>query len=313
MQAQLQINQQLQQQKQDLVHCNNSFGMLLSSLESFFIKSGYNITVLFGYYNHFNDISWKSLDEIKSQLYVDLMLYKMQKEAFFKKYKEIYFPDYPPIKDIIQVIEQWKKISNTREEKKICDEVLDLINDKNAKSMSYYYGKIENIKSSSIADPTKSFQMSNKIHDIMDKRDEKISKDLMKNPNTKFGIEIGRAPGSSEFSHLEKNIDIKKNKSPEQLKFEKDIVPKFKSLFKIINEYSTQRHFLDLSKFYHNFIPIETESKSKDLGFIFKEINIDQMIKIIDELISKEQNRDYSSAFKNLREFLISLKNTFNR
>ena len=51
-QTQKQDYSQLQKKKQDQVHCNNSFGMLLSSMESFLIKSGYNISVLFGHYNH---------------------------------------------------------------------------------------------------------------------------------------------------------------------------------------------------------------------------------------------------------------------
>lgn len=315
MQSQIQIDQQLQQQKQDLVHCNNSFGMLLSSLESFFIKSGYKITVLFGYYNHFNDISWKSLEEIKSQLYIDLMLYKMQKEAFYKKYKEIYFPDYPPIKEIIQVIVQWKNNAKNKEERKLCDEVLDLINDKNAKSMSYYYEKIEKIKCPSKVDPIKGFQMSNKIHNIMDKRDEKIFNELRKDPNTKFGLEIGKPIGNSEFSHLGNNIDITNTKSQEQLNFEEEIIIKLKSLFKIIKDYDNGSS-LNLGDLYENYSYIKikfSENKDKDLEFIFRKIKIDHKIKRIDNLIKKEKNQEYLKAFTSVRELLLTLNCNFYR
>ena len=56
MQVQAQSNLQLLRQKEDFVSCNNTFGMLLSTMESFFIKSGYKLSVLFGNYNYFNDV-----------------------------------------------------------------------------------------------------------------------------------------------------------------------------------------------------------------------------------------------------------------
>lgn len=308
-QTQILDYQQLQQQKQDLVHCNNSFGMLLSSVESFFIKSGYNIRVLFGYYNHFNDISWKTKDEIKSQLYLDLMLYKSQKKAFFTKYNEVYFPDSPPINEIIQVIEQWKKIAKNKEEKKICDEILDLINDKNAKPMSYYYKQIEGIESSFKADPTKSFQFSNKIHNIMDKRNEWINDELRRNPNAHFGLEIGKQPGTSEFSPLGNNINMSYSNSTEQLNLEHDITNKMNDLICIIKNYKSNSK-LNLKLLYENcmYITIKID-ENRDLRFLFKNFNIDNQLKNVKILIeneNKQNNIDALNTFKDLLDKLIN-------
>ena len=130
---------------------------------------------MFGYYNHFNDISWKTKNEIKSQLYLDLLGYKIQKSAYFKKYKQVHQPDYPPISEISKIVKKWKKIAVKEEEKKLCDEIIDLIEDKNIKPISHYQQLIENTYTSSQSDPIKSLTMANKIHDIMDKRDAQIN------------------------------------------------------------------------------------------------------------------------------------------
>ena len=42
-QTQAQLNSQLVKQKQDFVSCNNTFGILLSTMESFLIISGYKL------------------------------------------------------------------------------------------------------------------------------------------------------------------------------------------------------------------------------------------------------------------------------
>lgn len=308
---QIQVNKELQQQKQDLEHCNNSFGMLLSSLESFFIKSGYNIRVLFGYYNHFNDISWKSLDEIKSQLYVDLMLYKMQKQAFLKKYRVVYLPDYPPIKDIINVIEEWKGMAKNKEEKKICDELLDLINDKNIKPMSYYYNKIEKIKPSSQVDPTKGIIMSNKIHNIMDKRAEEINEKILNNPDEKFGLKMGKELNSSEFSHLGNDIHMA-TKSLEQINFENEIRTKIKDLDSIIKNYEDNKK-LNFKTIYDNISFVkESLKQNKDFEFLFQVINMDNFLKRLRKLIDKEKDSNNLDALESIQSLIVRLKNKIN-
>ena len=95
-------------------HCNNSFGMPLSSMESLFIKTGYNITILFGHYNHFNDVTWKIKEQIRDQLYTDLMAYKNTKIAYSQKYGKFDFPD----EEIIKIIQKWKIIAKDKQEKK---------------------------------------------------------------------------------------------------------------------------------------------------------------------------------------------------
>lgn len=85
-QKQSQDYSQLQRQKQDLVHCNNSFGKLLFSMEILLIKSGYNFKEFFGYYNHFNNASRKTKEKIRVQINLDLMANKIQKIAYNQKY-----------------------------------------------------------------------------------------------------------------------------------------------------------------------------------------------------------------------------------
>ena len=147
---------QIQKQKEDFIHCINSFGMLLSSMESLFLKSGYNIKISFGHYNHFNDTFWKTKEEIKSQIYTDLMAYKIQKIAYTKKYGKFDYPDEPPIEEIIKIVQKWKSLANNRQEENLCNEILDLINDTNQKPISYYQSRVENVQSSTRADPIES-------------------------------------------------------------------------------------------------------------------------------------------------------------
>ena len=298
---------QLQQQKQDIVHCNNSFGMLLSSMESYLIKSKYNISVLFGYYNHFNDISWKTKEEIKSQLYVDLMGYKMQKSAYFKKYHEAYQPDFPPISEICKIIKKWKELAGKKEEKKLCDEILDLINDTNEKNLSYYEKIVEDIDSSSSqTDPIKSLQMSNQIHNIMDKRDEEIRNKLEKNQNAKFGLEIGKQSGNSEFSNLQKDIDIK-NKDQKQKLFEDKISNQMQIILGIIKNVSKSINLddnnLDSNIKKADELIEEYYTKYQNSKFLFENFNIKDIINEINSII-----QNYT-VLENAKAFFEKIKN----
>ena len=297
-QAQALDYSQLQQQKQDLVHCNNSFGMLLSSLESYLIKCNYNLSVMFGYYNHFNDISWKSKNEIKAQLYLDLLGYKIQKSAYFKKYQTVHQPDYPPISEISKIVKKWKKKAEKEEEKKLCDEILDLIEDKNNKPISYYQQLIENTNSSSHSDPIKSLTMANKIHDIMDKRDAQISNEIQKNPNAKFGLEIGKQPGTSEFSNLPKNLDIINN-DPAQKIMEDNIVNQINIIVKILEKYYNN-NILESNSLLKNIQGAEKSIdeyyiKYKNLNFIFQNFNIDSILKSLN--YSNGNALEYAKTF----------------
>ena len=272
-QSQMQDYSQLQKQKQDLVHCNNSFGMLLSSMESLFIKSDYDISVLFGHYNHFNDISWKTKDQIKSQVYTDLMAYKIQKLAYKQKYGKFDYPDFPP-----------------KEERNLCDEILDLINDKNERPISYYQGRVQNTRSYNRADPVESFQFSNRIHDQIDVRNENINNTLYKDPNTKFGLEIGKKPGTSEFSSLRRNIDVTP-KDQKQLKDENDIVTKLNDLINKYPNYMNNYSHLNVNegkecdKLVENINNKINKYKAKyqNLDFLKSEIHVDNEIKHVRE------------------------------
>ena len=314
MQTQKQDYTQLQKQKQDLVHCNNSFGMLLSSMESLFIKSGYKISVFFGYYNHFNDITWKTKEEIRAQLYTDLLAYKIQKMAYIKKYKKFDYPDYPPIKEIIKIIEKWKDIAKNKDEQILCDEILDLINDSNQKSINYYQTKVENESYFNKADIKKSLILSNKIHDKIDKRYEKINIQIEKEPESKFGLEIGKNPGISEFSDIYQNLDIDNN-SNEIKNFEKKIAKNVKELLEkcgIYYRYNNYDIVNELDSLYQNLQKyfIEYYSRFKNLDFLCSYFKMDNEISLLEKYAnnSKERERDI-----NKYKIFIQIKNLFDK
>ena len=294
-QTQMQDYTQLQKQKQDLVHCNNSFGMLLSSMESLFIKSNYNISVLFGHYNHFNDISWKTKEQIKSQVYTDLMAYKIQKLAYSQKYGKFDYPDYPPIEEVIGIVEKWKKMAKERDEIKLCDEILDLINDTNVKPISYYQGRVQSTRSFSNADPVECLQFSNKIHDKIDFRNQSINNEIYRNPGTKYGLEIGKKPGTSEFSSLRRNIDVRP-KEQQQINEEKVIeskintlIEKYQAFFQynttIYEEKDFEKLLGDVEKKINKYA-----DKYKDLDFLKSRIHIDNEIKKVKNCAKYVQN-----------------------
>ena len=279
MQAQEQSNLHLLRQKEDLVSCNNTFGMLLSTMESLFIKSGYKLSVLFGHYNYFNDVSWKSKQDIKNQLYTNLMAYKISKMAYVKKYGKFDYPDFPPIEKIIEIINQWKNLSKDPEEKKLCDEILDLINDANQKPLSYYQNRIENTHSDSRADPIQQLQFSSQIHNIIDKRNEQLKNQLEQNPNAKFGLNMGEQPGNSEFSRIAipnpaKNID------PLKLELEKGINIRIKSLFNSLDLFLKtkdsnllDRDYKDLKNQLNIYF-----NKYGNINFIYENNNIEEFL-----------------------------------
>ena len=203
---------QLQRQKQDLVHCNNSFGKLVFSMEILLIKSGYNLKELFGYNNHFNNASRKTKEKIRAQINLDLMANKIQKIAYNQKYKKYDYPNSPPIKDIIKMIKNWKASAKEKDLQKLCNNILDLIKDENEKPISFYQSRAENTKSATRADPVENVQMANKIYNIMDKRNEKINKKIQDNQNAKFGLVIGEEYSKGEFNCLKKDENKKKKK-----------------------------------------------------------------------------------------------------
>ena len=312
-QTQMQDYTQLQKQKQDLVHCNNSFGMLLSSMESLFIKSNYNISVLFGHYNHFNDISWKTKDQIKSQVYTDLMAYKIQKLAYKQKYGKFDYPDFPPIEEVIGIVEKWKKMAKERDEIKLCDEILDLINDTNEKPISYYQGRVQSTRTFSNADPVECLQFSNKIHDKIDFRNQSINNEIYRNPGTKYGLEIGKKPGTSEFSSLRRNIDVKP-KEQQQIIEEKAIESKVNTLigkYQAFFQYSTtnyeERDFDKLLVDVENKIS-KYADKYKDLDFLKSRIHIDNEIKKVKNCAKYVQNPDKQLLIHKINNLFETIK-----
>lgn len=294
-QTQIQENAQLLRQKEDQVNCNNSFGMLLSSMESLFKKSNYDITILFGHYNHFNDISWKTKQQIKEQIYTDLMAYKISKMAYIKKYDKFDYPDYPPIEEIIEIIKKWKNICKDSEEKQLCQEILDLISDKNQKPLSYYQNRIENTKSYSRADPVEQFYFSNQIHNQIDKRNYNIKQKLEENPYTQFGLHIGEEPGKSEFSHLQipKSYD---SSDITKLSLEEKIKEQIKKLFNALDEYINKKKY-NLKETVEIYIQMvnnhlnEYISKYKDIRFVYEKTNIKENLIKIDYY--KRQQQQY--------------------
>ena len=293
MQARAQSNLQLLRQKEDFVSCNNTFGMLLSTMESFFIKSGYKLSVLFGNYNYFDNVSWKSKQDIKNQLYTNLMAYKISKMAYVKKYGKFDYPDFPPIEKIIEIINQWKNLSKDPEEKKLCDEILDLINDANQKPLSYYQNRIENTYKSSRSDPIQQFQFSNQIHNQIDKRNANIEYQLEQNPNAQFGLTLGGQPGKGEFSHIKTPNSIK-NKDYHQQQLEKDIITQVESLFNCLEARLPQfeQHYKSLEKQLNEYF-----QKYQNIEFVFQIYNIEAKLKQIDD---QTRNRSDKQKIKNI-------------
>jgi len=301
MQVQAQSNLQLLRQKEDFVSCNNTFGMLLSTMESFFIKSGYKLSVLFGNYNYFDNVSWKSKQDIKNQLYTNLMAYKISKMAYVKKYGKFDYPDFPPIQKIIEIINQWKKISKDPEEKKLCDEILDLINDANQKPLSYYQNRIENTYKSSRSDPIQQFQFSNQIHNQIDKRNANIEYQLEQNPNAQFGLTLGGQPGKGEFSHIKTPNSIK-NKDYHQQQLEKDIITQVESLFNCLEVRLPQfeQHYKSLETLLNEYF-----KKYHNIDFVFQRYNIDVKLKQIDD---QTRNRSDKQKIKNIYDLFTKFQ-----
>ena len=301
MQVKAQSNLQLLRQKEDFVSCNNTFGMLLSTMESFFIKSGYKLSVLFGNYNYFDNVSWKSKQDIKNQLYTNLMAYKISKMTYVKKYGKFDYPDFPPIQKIIEIINQWKKISKDPEEKKLCDEILDLINDANQKPLSYYQNRIENTYKSSRSDPIQQFQFSNQIHNQIDKRNANIEYQLEQNPNAQFGLTLGGQPGKGEFSHIKTPNSIK-NKDYHQQQLEKDIITQVESLFNCLEVRLPQfeQHYKSLETLLNEYF-----KKYHNIDFVFQRYNIDVKLKQIDD---QTRNRSDKQKIKNIYDLFTKFQ-----
>lgn len=281
---QKQIDAQLLRQKQDFISCNHSFGMLLSSMESLLILSGYDIKPKFDHYNYFENRNWKTKGQIKSQLYTDLMAYKISKLAYIQKYGKFDLPDFPPIENIIETIIKWTEVANDNELKNLCGEILDLIYEQNPKPLAYYQGRIEkNSISNSGTEPISQFELSNRIHDRLDKRDEKVKEELLRNPNAKFGLHMNEELPNTEYN----NIIPKKSGihlSKEELKIQK------------MMEQKINKNFLDLKigiENYFNQIPSNIDlvasfgaiqndlrnyhQKYNQIDFLFNSYNIDSI------------------------------------
>ena len=140
--------------------------------------------------------------------------------------------------------------------------------------------------------------MANKIHDIMDKRDAQISNEIQKNPNAKFGLEIGKQPGTSEFSNLPKNLDIINN-DPAQKIMEDNIVNQINIIVKILEKYYNN-NILESNSLLKNIQGAEKSIdeyyiKYKNLNFIFQNFNIDSILKSLN--YSNGNALEYAKTF----------------
>ena len=303
--TQKQEDLQLLRQKQDLVSCNNSFGMLLSSMESLFVKSGYNINIQFEHYNYFQNRNWKTKQQIKEQIYTDLMAYKISKMAYKQKYGKFDYPDYPPIDKIIDIVIQWKERANDPEEKQLSQEILDLILDENTKPISYYQSRIEKTGlTSSHVDATEQFQLANKIHDKIDKRNEEIKEKLQENPDAKFGLEIGNQVKPSEYSHIKipynyQNFDNTKSA------LETSILHEVEGLIKSFESFNDSA-----LEYYYNLLNRELQdyhAKYQNIEFIYRKFKINNFVNAIDYKIK------YNNMSEVKKKLLFKIKTLFDK
>jgi len=301
-QIQVQDKSQLLRKKQDQVSCNNCLGMLLSSMESLFIKNGYNISIKFDHYNYFNNRNWKTKEQIKSQLYIDLMGYKLSKMAYIQKYGTFDNPDYPPIDEIKNIILNWKEIAKEPEEIKLCDEICDLISDNNQKSLSYYQTRIEkSSKTSKKANPNTMFKLSNNLHGKFDERNKNIEEKLNKNIRSKFGLQMGEEESSknelSKSMNLSLNLEIEVEANNElKKKKKKKIIEKMKDLLNLSKQlYEGKIEAKDVEESLENVEKIikDYDIDNNDINFLYEHFHKD---KTIDEM------EKYSSKFSKIKE-----------
>ena len=305
---QKQENLQLIRQKQDLVSCNNSFGMLLSSMESLFIKSKYKIEIKFAKYNYFDNRKWKTKEQIKAQLYTDLMGYKLSKMSYIQKYGKFDYPDYPPIDEIIQIVKKWKNIAEDSEEKKLCEEILNLISEKDKNPLSFYQNRIENSSgNNNSTDVIKQFELSNKIHDHLDKRDKKVKEQIEKNPNAKFGLEIGEEEPKEEKLSKSLNLDINEKEGNEIKNQEKTIIEKIRELIRLAKQLSQEKiSEKDIKKSLENAEEIIKDyyKEYENIDFLFKGIHKNSTLKTLDEYILKCNNSKKKKIFEKIKRLL---------
>jgi hypothetical protein len=170
-------------------------------------------------------------------------------------------------------------------EKKICEEILDLISEKDNNPLSNYQNKIENTKSYYHADPIEQFNLSIRIHDKIDRKNKKIKSDFELNPYTSFGLHMGESQGSSEFSHIQikksfENIDNKKKKMQDEI--EQNIDKLFNSIFNIRNGKDNK----SLIEYYLKIVKDKLENyynKYDNFDFIYNSLNINENYRKIKE------------------------------
>ena len=245
------------------------------------------------------------------------MAYKIQKVAYVQKYGKFDFPDEPPIEKIIEIVKQWRSISNNKQEQSLCDEILDLINDKNQKPISYYQGRVENVQSFSQADPVKSLQMSNLIHDQIDIRNKGIKNDVERNPNIKYGLKMNMQPGSSEFSHIKSksNIDIQHSNQTNVL-LKQEIINNLLDLFKSVGnyfyypQYSTYEDLEIQCKRAQYNLEKYSNNVQNDFSFVYSYIKIEDEIK---KLYSYIEQSKYDKKYDVLKKVKTLLDKYFNK
>ena len=109
-------------------NCLDFLGRALSLMELLLINNYYDIKRLFSYYdyNDYNNKPFKK-EQIKEQLYINLMNYKLSKEKYFQKYGKDFHPDHPSISELIKIVKKWEEMVIDDEEKHLCMEIIDFI------------------------------------------------------------------------------------------------------------------------------------------------------------------------------------------
>ena len=265
------------------------------------------INIQFEHYNHFQNRNWKTKQQIKEQIYTDLMAYKISKMAYKQKYGKFDYPDYPPIDKIIDIVIQWKERANDPEEKQLSQEILDLILDENTKPISYYQSRIEKTGlTSSHVDATEQFQLANKIHDKIDKRNEEIKEKLQENPDAKFGLEIDEDEPNKDFSQLPK---LTNNQNNILSKEQKNIISKMNILMKSAKnlyknkctESEVKKNLSEAEKLLSDYY-----KKNSTIDFVYKHIHKDKALSDLSNYIKQCKPKE-----KKLYKFIQNLLTKF--
>ena len=203
-QLSIKVNKQEMMKIQDQNHSLNIMGRILSYAENYanFNQPDKNFKRKYKFYDSFNASEKMSINNYRNTFILQIILFNSSYNNYIKNYGVYDYSENLPKANIIKEIQQMKKkLINHKEDDKLYDSIIDIINNKPI-NINIFQNEINEMKNDGHhekCDPR--ILMSNipPIKNNMDDLDDKIEEEYLNNPNYRPTMKLNKNSPDMEY------------------------------------------------------------------------------------------------------------------